>query len=157
MPRCRRCSPCTVRAGWTSGRPRSVGRPSSSGRAVSECCRRLGSVDVLEQFTAPTAAWFRSSFDAPTKAQTEGWAAIGSGVDTLIHAPTGSGKTLAAFLWAIDRLYTEPSVPDDQRCRVLYVSPLKALAHDIDRNLRAPLQGIRHAAERMGAGPLPEL
>ncbi|WP_286901423.1 DEAD/DEAH box helicase [Thermocrispum sp.] len=114
-------------------------------------------MDVLEHFTAPTAAWFRSSFDAPTKAQTEGWAAIGSGVDTLIHAPTGSGKTLAAFLWAIDRLYTEPSVPDEQRCRVLYVSPLKALAHDIDRNLRAPLHGIRHAAERMGAGPLPEL
>jgi len=114
-------------------------------------------VEVLEQFTAPTAAWFRSSFDAPTKAQSEGWAAIGSGTHTLIHAPTGSGKTLAAFLWAIDRLYTEPSVPDDQRCRVLYVSPLKALAHDIDRNLRAPLQGIRHAAERMGAGPLPEL
>lgn len=82
-----------------------------------------------------------------------GWPAIASGEHTLIHAPTGSGKTLAAFLWALDRLMVEPGPPKDARCRVLYVSPLKALAHDVERNLREPLRGIATAAERLGLEP----
>src|ERR1700674_4042774 len=68
-------------------------------------------------------------------------------------APTGSGKTLAAFLWCLDRLASEPTPPESERCRVLYVSPLKALAHDVDRNLRSPLVGIRRQVESMGGQP----
>ena len=102
------------------------------------------------QFTAATHTWFDGSFEAPTEAQARGWDAIQRGDHTLIHAPTGSGKTLAAFLWAIDRLATEPVPPERERCRVLYVSPMKALAYDIDRNLRAPLTGIQVAAARLG-------
>ena len=84
--------------------------------------------------------WFEASFDAPTPAQAGGWPAISSGASTLICAPTGSGKTLAAFLWGIDRLATEPQRGDGTR--IVYVSPLKALSYDIERNLRAPLAGI---------------
>ena len=96
----------------------------------------------------------------PTQAQAQAWRAIGGrdtggkGADTLVIAPTGSGKTLAAFLWAIDRLAAAPPPADrKRRTRVLYVSPLKALAVDIERNLRSPLTGIRQAARRLG---LPE-
>lgn len=108
----------------------------------------------LAGFSEATRAWFTASFAAPTPAQAQAWTSIGRGEHTLVIAPTGSGKTLAAFLWAIDRLASEP-VPDDpkQRCRVLYVSPLKALAVDVQRNLRSPLTGIGHAARRLG---LPE-
>jgi ATP-dependent Lhr-like helicase len=109
------------------------------------------------QFMPATKAWFEVSFAAPTEAQSQGWESISSGNHTLIHAPTGSGKTLAAFLWTIDRLLHEPVPEDLERTRVLYVSPMKALAYDIDRNLRAPLLGIRHAAERIGGGSLPEI
>ncbi|MEO3829812.1 ATP-dependent helicase [Actinomadura sp. B10D3] len=110
--------------------------------------------DVLERFSPATRAWFTGAFAAPTPAQAGAWESIAGGDDTLVVAPTGSGKTLAAFLWSLDRLATE-AVPDDplRRCRVLYVSPLKALAVDVERNLRAPLAGIRHAARRLG---LPE-
>lgn len=104
-----------------------------------------------------TTAWFEASFAEPTPAQARGWAAISRGQHTLVHAPTGSGKTLAAFLWALDQLLHQPPPPTAERCRVLYVSPLKALAYDVERNLRAPLAGIRHAAARLGIGPLPEL
>ena len=114
-------------------------------------------MDSLRGFTAATRTWFEASFAAPTRAQAEGWPAIANGDHTLIHAPTGSGKTLAAFLWTLDRLLTEPIPDKSERCRVLYISPLKALAHDVNRNLRAPLAGIRHAAERLGGEPLPEL
>ncbi len=114
-------------------------------------------MDVLESFSKATRAWFESSFEAPTAAQVEGWPAISSGSHTLIHAPTGSGKTLAAFLWTLDRLLHDPLPVDRRRCRVLYVSPLKALAYDVDRNLRAPLIGIRHAADRLGIGDLPAI
>jgi len=114
-------------------------------------------VSALDSFSPPTRTWFEASFAAPTRAQAEGWPAIAKGEHTLIHAPTGSGKTLAAFLWTLDRLLTEPVPEKTERCRVLYISPLKALAHDVDRNLRAPLAGIRHAAERLGGKPLPEL
>ncbi len=106
--------------------------------------------------TRPTREWFESSFPEPTRAQLDGWEAIAAGDHTLIHAPTGSGKTLAAFLYALDRLHAEPVPDDKQRCRVLYISPMKALAYDIDRNLRAPLIGIRNAAARLGL-ELPEV
>ena len=100
-----------------------------------------------------TEAWFGGAFHAPTAAQEGAWAAIASGEDTLVVAPTGSGKTLAAFLQALDRLLHEPP-PDDprDRCRVLYVSPLKALAMDVERNLRSPLVGIQREAARAGQG-----
>jgi ATP-dependent Lhr-like helicase len=107
-----------------------------------------------QRFGAATRAWFTSAFVAPTPAQAEAWQAIGAGRHTLVVAPTGSGKTLAAFLWSLDRLATHPVRP--RRCRVLYVSPLKALAVDVERNLRAPLTGIRHAAARLGA-PEPDI
>jgi ATP-dependent helicase Lhr and Lhr-like helicase len=101
-------------------------------------------------FSPAVRAWFDGAFGSPTSAQAEGWPAIAAGEHTLILAPTGSGKTLAAFLWALDRLTTEPEPPVDRRCRVLYVSPLRALAVDVEKNLRAPLAGIRLAAERLG-------
>ncbi len=108
---------------------------------------------ALDRFSAATREWFSSSFESPTAAQVHGWEAISNGDHTLIHAPTGSGKTLAAFLWAIDRLAAEPIPEEEHRCRVLYVSPMKALAYDVERNLRAPLTGIQHAAERRGEDP----
>jgi ATP-dependent Lhr-like helicase len=90
--------------------------------------------------------WFTQSFRAPTRAQGLGWPAIASGDWTLIFAPTGSGKTLTAFLWALDRLMFTPRPAKERRCRVVYVSPLKALAVDVERNLRAPLAGIANVA-----------
>src|SRR5438445_7760770 len=108
----------------------------------------------LDQFSAATRAWFENTFAAPTAAQDQGWAAIGRAEHTLILAPTGSGKTLAAFLWCLDQLATQPTPQDPkQRCRVLYVSPLKALAHDVERNLKAPLVGIGLAAQRLDLAP----
>ncbi|WP_026926849.1 DEAD/DEAH box helicase [Granulicoccus phenolivorans] len=102
--------------------------------------------DPLAGFSAATRAWFEDSFAEPTRAQRLAWAAIGAGEHALVIAPTGSGKTLAAFLSALDRLISTPG----QGTRVLYVSPLKALGVDVERNLRAPLQGITRAAERLG-------
>ncbi len=106
---------------------------------------------VLDGFSEATSAWFRAAFAEPTPAQAHAWTAIGNGENTLVIAPTGSGKTLAAFLWAIDKLAgaDAPAEPQ-QRCRVLYISPLKALAVDIERNLRSPLTGIGHTAQRLG-------
>ncbi|MHB1931143.1 MAG: DEAD/DEAH box helicase, partial [Acidimicrobiales bacterium] len=98
-------------------------------------------------FSAATQAWFEGAFAAPTAAQAQGWEAIGRGESTLILAPTGSGKTLAAFLWALDRLLTSPAAG---HCRVLYVSPLKALSYDVERNLRTPHTGIALVARRLG-------
>ena len=108
-------------------------------------------------FSPATAAWFEASFAAPTAAQAQGWPAIAAGDHTLIHAPTGSGKTLAAFLYTVDKLLTEPTPETAKRCRVLYISPMKALAHDVERNLRAPLTGIHHAAARNEFGELSEV
>ncbi|CAN5790287.1 hypothetical protein BH24CHL5_BH24CHL5_10870 [soil metagenome] len=107
--------------------------------------------DPLAAFTPATRDWFNASFAEPTPAQALGWPAIAAGQHTLICAPTGSGKTLAAFLWCIDRLKSEP-IPDDplRRLRVIYVSPLKALVHDVNRNLRSPLAGIALAARNRG-------
>jgi ATP-dependent Lhr-like helicase len=104
----------------------------------------------LEGFSPPVRAWFQATFQTPTPAQEKGWPAIAGGGHTLILAPTGSGKTLAAFLWALDRVTTEPPPPSELRTRVLYVSPLRALAVDVEKNLRAPLTGIGLAAERLG-------
>ncbi len=105
---------------------------------------------ALDRFTAPVRAWFETSFAAPTDAQVKGWPAIANGDHTLLLAPTGSGKTLAAFLWAIDRLGASTRPDKEKRCRVLYISPLRALAFDVEKNLRAPLAGITLAAERLG-------
>jgi ATP-dependent helicase Lhr and Lhr-like helicase len=114
----------------------------------------VSSAAALDGFSTATRAWFEGAFAVPTQAQAQAWRAIGQGDNTLVIAPTGSGKTLAAFLWAIDRLAAEPAPADrKRRTRVLYVSPLKALAVDIERNLRSPLTGIRQAAQRLG---LPE-
>src|SRR5438552_1712857 len=104
----------------------------------------------LAPFSPATRAWFDGSFEAPTDAQTKGWKAIAGSRHTLLLAPTGSGKTLAAFLAAIDRLTTTPPPSRERRTSVLYVSPLRALAVDIQKNLRAPLAGIQRAAERSG-------
>ncbi len=106
--------------------------------------------DPRDGFSPATRAWFDGAFAEPTQAQAGAWRAIGKGEDTLVVAPTGSGKTLAAFLWAIDKLAASPPADPKRRTRVLYISPLKALAVDIERNLRAPLTGIGHAAHRLG-------
>ena len=96
----------------------------------------------LSSFTPPVRDWFERAFEAPTPAQAQAWPAIATGEHALISAPTGSGKTLAAFLWALDRLVAEPTADGEKRTRLVYVSPLKALSYDIERNLRAPLKGI---------------
>ncbi len=96
--------------------------------------------DPLASFTPQVRDWFTRSFERPTAAQERAWPAIAAGQDVLVSAPTGSGKTLAAFLWGLDRLVAEPA--GERRTRLVYVSPLKALSYDIERNLRAPLRGI---------------
>jgi ATP-dependent Lhr-like helicase len=105
--------------------------------------------DSLASFHPATRAWFEATFEAPTRAQELAWPAIAAGDSALVLAPTGSGKTLAAFLAAIDRLMFAPA-PDKPTTRILYVSPLKALAVDIERNLRGPLVGITRQAQRLG-------
>src|SRR5213083_1659191 len=106
----------------------------------------------LDVFSAETRAWFEAAFAEPTPAQALGWPAIARGGHTLIQAPTGSGKTLAAFLYGIDRLNREPG----EGLRLLYISPLKALNYDIERNLRGPLAGLQsdlRVAVRTGDTP----
>ncbi len=105
----------------------------------------------MDRFTPATRTWFAAAFAEPTPAQVGAWSSIAAGRHALVVAPTGSGKTLAAFLASLDRLLSSPP-PEDKlrRCRVLYVSPLKALAVDVERNLRAPMTGIRQTAERLG-------
>src|SRR5213082_2621566 len=135
--------PRTSRRGGT--RPDSPGRTldraaSQYGKPVARREEaRLSSVDPLSVFSPVTRDWFERTFDAPTPAQAQGWPVIASGAHTLIQAPTGSGKTLAAFLYAIDRLTPTPAAG----LRVLYVSPLKALNYDVERNLRGPLAGLQ--------------
>ncbi|WP_162621886.1 DEAD/DEAH box helicase [Microbacterium suaedae] len=124
-------------------------------------------MDILESFSEPTAGWFRAAFARPTDAQVGAWRAISQGRHALVVAPTGSGKTLSAFLWAIDRVFREGleggplpgfeprAKPRDgkRRTKILYVSPLKALGVDVERNLQSPLVGITQAARRLGVDP----
>lgn len=111
---------------------------------------------MLDRFTPATQDWFRGAFTAPTPAQAGAWEAISAGKHALVVAPTGSGKTLSAFLWAIDSVFRErtdlPVEPkkDGSRTRILYISPLKALGVDVERNLRSPLIGIGQSARRLG-------
>lgn len=114
------------------------------------------STSPLARFSGLTRDWFTGTFAEPTPAQTQAWSAIADGDNTLVIAPTGSGKTLAAFLWAIDRLASSEPRPASAGTRVLYVSPLKALAVDVERNLRTPLTGIGRLAERSGS-PAPQI
>jgi ATP-dependent Lhr-like helicase len=110
--------------------------------------------DVLDRFSPATREWFSGAFAAPTPAQVGAWDAISRGHHALVIAPTGSGKTLASFLWAIDRLAARTREPDEKPgTRVLYISPLKALGVDVERNLRAPLVGVTQTAKRLGAEP----
>ncbi len=102
--------------------------------------KRTSKSDPLAPFSAPVRRWFEASFEGPTPAQTGGWEAISGGDNALICAPTGSGKTLASFLWGIDKLARNKE--SGAGVRLVYVSPLKALSYDIERNLRAPLRGI---------------
>jgi ATP-dependent Lhr-like helicase len=131
---------------------------------------QAGPQDVLQLFHPVVAGWFREVFDAPTRPQQLGWPAIARGESTLILAPTGTGKTLTAFLWCLNRLMFEgqpaspaANVPTAKTkrgkaargkppggCRVIYVSPLKALAVDVERNLQSPLVGIANLAQRQG-------
>ena len=119
--------------------------------------------DVLSRFGAATRKWFTDVFSAPTVAQSGAWESISDGKHTLVIAPTGSGKTLAAFLWALDRLHhaelDAPALPGMESdadhpagtgTKVLYISPLKALGVDVERNLRSPLAGIRSTAHELG-------
>lgn len=107
----------------------------------------MTAVDPMGSFSAPARTWFADVFASPTEVQMEAWQKISGGEHTLVVAPTGSGKTLAAFFWALDKLARTPQTGST---RVLYVSPLKALGVDVERNLRAPLVGIRRTAERLG-------
>jgi ATP-dependent Lhr-like helicase len=128
-------------------------QPAQAAAPAATAAGPARDADALSGFSPVTRDWFRGAFAAPTQAQAEAWAAISKGDNTLVIAPTGSGKTLAAFLWALDRLAAAPPPADPKlRCRVLYISPLKALAVDIERNLRAPLTGMRQVAQRMGVG-----
>jgi ATP-dependent helicase Lhr and Lhr-like helicase len=106
--------------------------------------------DILRFFHPVTAEWFQAVFDQPTSPQRLGWPAIARGESTLILAPTGTGKTLTAFLWCLDRLMLQRSSPGTEGCRVVYISPLKALAVDVERNLRSPLAGIINVARKHG-------
>ena len=109
---------------------------------MRDSCRRWVPLLALEEFSASVREWFETTFAAPTPAQA--WPAISQGDHTLVLAPTGSGKTLAAFLLALDRVMTRPPRDDDQRrTRVLYISPLRALAVDVEKNLQSPLRGYK--------------
>src|SRR6266576_419166 len=140
----------------TTRRPSTSSRPHQAILGLRTPSRKYpGEVDPLAVFNPPTRAWFGEAFSAPTPAQELGWPAIASGRDTLIQAPTGSGKTLAAFLYGIDKLNSEPG----EGLRLIYVSPLKALNYDIERNLRGPLAGLQselRVAVRTGDTPQKE-
>jgi ATP-dependent helicase Lhr and Lhr-like helicase len=124
-----------------------------AGSPASPASAEFGEVPDFSAFSEPVAQWFATNFGSPTAAQQQGWPPIAAGDHALICAPTGSGKTLAAFLWGIDKLMTsEPPTGErarTHRTRLLYISPLRALAFDVEKNLRAPLVGIRLAAERI--------
>ncbi|MGC1463001.1 MAG: DEAD/DEAH box helicase, partial [Terracidiphilus sp.] len=131
---------------------------SSPHRPNPDPSHAVAPVDVTASVSAAfacfhpvTAEWFHAVFDTPTAPQRMGWPVIARGENALILAPTGTGKTLAAFLWCLDRLmlHAPPGGPQ-KGCRIVYVSPLKALAVDVERNLRSPLAGMANMARRMG-------
>jgi ATP-dependent helicase Lhr and Lhr-like helicase len=119
---------------------RKIGGLTTDSNATAKSNSEGVPASPLGPFSAPVRRWFEASFEGPTPAQAGGWEAISGGANALICAPTGSGKTLAAFLWGIDKLSRAPEL--GQGVRIVYVSPLKALSYDIERNLRAPLRGI---------------
>src|SRR5271156_2181408 len=124
-------------------------------KKIAEVERSIDAADAaLGLFHPITAQWFRAVFERPTAPQVEGWPAIARGESTLILAPTGTGKTLTAFLWCLDRLmlHRPTARPDAETegCRVVYISPLKALAVDVERNLRSPLASIANMARQQG-------
>lgn len=137
-----------------------MSHPRGRMEGVAEVTAGFGAAEaarVLAEFGPATREWFSAAFAAPTPAQVGAWRSVAARRNALVVAPTGSGKTLAAFLWSLDRLAASPPPAEPrQRCRVLYVSPLKALAVDVERNLRGPLAGIRQAATRLGVAP-PEI
>ncbi len=138
--------PRTVAKGKSSAK-----RGKGAGAGVPAALDASSADAALGLFHPITAAWFRAVFDGPTAPQREGWPAIARGDSTLILAPTGTGKTLAAFLWCLDRLMMQERAADAVRgCRVVYLSPLKALAADVERNLRSPLAGIANMAQKAG-------
>src|SRR3954451_13815580 len=132
-------------------RGRNVGGPGENRRMTAPAGH-----DALGRFSSATREWFSGAFPAPTEAQLGAWDGISKGANALVVAPTGSGKTLAAFLWAIDRLTAKPRNPELPRTRILYLSPLKALGVDVERNLRSPLVGITQTAKRLG-GSAPDI
>jgi ATP-dependent helicase Lhr and Lhr-like helicase len=136
----------------TPARSRKKPEEDKSALTASKAAGALAedSFDPLSLFHPVTAAWLRAVFERPTTPQRLGWPAIAKGDSTLILAPTGTGKTLTAFLWCIDKLMLQPAPADAHGCRVIYISPLKALAVDVERNLRSPLAGIKQMAERAG-------
>ncbi len=137
---------------------RTMGTKEAAGVAMAAAADETGRADVvlrsagevLGLFHPVTAEWFRAVFEGPTAPQVEGWPAIARGESTLILAPTGTGKTLTAFLWCLDKLMMRTAPDAAKGCRVLYVSPLKALAADVERNLRSPLTGMANMAQRSG-------
>jgi ATP-dependent helicase Lhr and Lhr-like helicase len=142
-------------------RPAEIGKASKAAKPSAKA--RLKETqpdrDVLALFHPITVAWFRAVFEDVTPPQREGWPSIARGESTLILAPTGTGKTLTAFLWCLDKLMLRTPVDAAEHgCRVLYISPLKALAVDVERNLRSPLAGIANMAQREGvAVHVPEI
>ena len=133
--------------------PRAEAKSKKQKIAIAELPVVAGSAaaDVaLGLFHPMTEKWFRAVFDGPTAPQVEGWPAIARGESTLILAPTGTGKTLTAFLWCLDKLMLRTAPEAAEGCRVVYISPLKALAADVERNLRSPLAGIANMAKREG-------
>ena len=130
--------------------------PRASSSPKTRATARQSRADAaLSLFHPVTAKWFKAAFKTPTAPQVEGWPAIARGESTLILAPTGTGKTLTAFLWCLDKLMLQTADDTTRGCRVIYLSPLKALAADVERNLRLPLAGIAEMA--MGTLCIPSL
>jgi ATP-dependent Lhr-like helicase len=134
----------------SKSKERKVARAKADVAATALVDSAAASEAALALFHPITAKWFRAVFDAPTAPQVEGWPAIARGESTLILAPTGTGKTLAAFLWCLDKLMMRTAPDVERGCRVVYLSPLKALAADVERNLRSPLVGIANMAKHEG-------
>lgn len=131
-------------------KPENTSRTRSAGKKSGQP-EDIRNASVLDLFHPAVAKWFSAVFDQPTRPQRLGWPAIARGDSTLILAPTGTGKTLAAFLWCLNRLMFSPPGEEMRRCRVIYISPIKALAVDVERNLQSPLVGITQMARQMGA------